>query len=275
MKPHIKATVVNKWRYRDKAKDIADVVSAIESHTDSDIIVFPESCLVGFASKQDYESTIHVLQQLSTQHELLICIGLDEPSESPSPEKPCYNAAFLIDGQKIHKYRKMHLVWDEPDTTQPSDLGFPVFDTRLGKIGMLICYDNVLPESMRCLALQGADIICKVSAWPAAAEELWDLFTRARARENQVFVLAANDCSQQTYDDEGKGTAQIKFCGNSRVVDPMGQVLVNIAHDEQPFSCATVTLKAECLDSVQTMYGPNTNPLQSRRPEYYQRLSKP
>ena len=275
MKEKVKATIVNKWRYRNIDKDFLDVVNAIEENKDSELIVFPECCLVEFKGRKDYEHKINRLKDISLKYEIIICSGLEEPVyPTDASRNILYNSAFLIEGNQLHKYRKIHLVWDEPLTTHYGDLGFPVFDTKIGKIGVLICYDNLLPESMRCLKLKGAEIICLVSAWPNTAVEQWDLFTRARARENQVFLIASNDCSQQVYDDEGKGSLEVKYCGNSRIVDPFGKVLVNIDYDEQPFTFATITIESKRLEEIQEFYGPNTNPMKSRRPEFYQIISE-
>jgi predicted amidohydrolase len=271
MKKQVIATVVNKWRYRQIDKDYADVVHAIERNQQADIIVFPESCLVEFKDKADYQQKINGLQALSEQYNIIICIGLDEYNPV-CPDKP-YNAAFLIEEQHIHIYRKVHLVWDEPQTHTAGNLGFPVFNTSIGKIGVLICYDNVLPESMRCLALKGAEIICKISAWPLSALELWTLFNRTRARENQVFLLASNDCSQQRYDNDAKGAFEIEYAGHSCIVDPFGDVLVNITDATQPFSDASVQLDAEKLETVKSFYGSNTDPFKSRLPTEYKAIT--
>ena len=275
MKEKVKVTIVNKWRYRNIDRDFLDVVNAIEENQDSDIIVFPECCLVEFKGRKDYEDKINRLKDISRKSEIIICVGLEEPVDPTDAKKKIfYNSAFLIEGNKLHKYRKIYLIWDEPKTTHYGELDFPVFETKIGKIGVLICYDNVFPESMRCLKLKGAEIICKVSAWPTTALEHWDIFTRARARENQVFLIASNDCSKQVYEDEGKGSLEVKYCGNSRIVDPFGKVLVNIDSERQPFDLATITIESKRLEEIKDFYGPNTNPMESRRPEFYQIISE-
>ena len=67
-----------------------------------------------------------------------------------------------------------------------------VIDTHLGKIGLLICYDLRFPEIARCLMLKGAEILVISAAWPLERIEHWRILLRARAIENQLFVIAAN-----------------------------------------------------------------------------------
>ena len=192
MKSKVIATVVNKWRFRDIEKDFADIINAIEQNKASDIIVFPEICLSNFKNEKDYTNKIRQLKRLSKKYSTIVCIGIEEFTRSR-----LYNSAFLINGNKVNKYRKVHLVWDEPKYYKHGNLKFPVYETRIGKIGMLICYDNEFPESMRCLRLNGAEIICMPSGWPTKISEYWDMLTKTRPRENQVFLLASNDFNQR------------------------------------------------------------------------------
>lgn len=116
-----------------------------------------------------------------------------------------YNTALILDpnGRVVGKYHKVQLPPVEQLLTTPgSDL--PVFDTDLGRIGMLICYDMMTPEVARCLALQGADILC----WPSLGYGWWDEagdFTlRSRAHDNQVTILGAlptHSCIVNPYGD--------------------------------------------------------------------------
>ena len=275
MKKGIRATVVNLWRTRQLDRDFDHVVQAVEqSSGSSDLIVFPERSLVGFRDRKDCEARLDGLKALSRRLGILVCVGLEEPREGARiPRLLPYNAAVLIEGDTVHTYRKNHLVWDEPEESEPGNLGFPVFHTALGKVGILICYDNEFPESMRCLKVQGAEIVLLPAVWPAAYLEFWDLYTRVRARENQVFLVAANDCSTQpcTFLE---GTSFIEYGGNSRIVDPLGRVLANVDVPEKPYSSATVLLDPAVFGEVKHCLGPNTDPWANRRPELYKDLSR-
>jgi predicted amidohydrolase len=275
MKEGTRATVVNLWRTKELDQDFDHVVQAVEeSKGSTDLIVFPERSLVGFRNREEYEDRLKGLKALSRRLGMLICVGAEEPQGGKRGTGPLpYNAAVLIEGDTVHTYRKNHLVWDEPEESEPGNLGFPVFDTAVGKVGVLVCYDNEFPESMRCLKVQGAEIVLLPAAWPVAYLEFWDLYTRVRARENQVFLLAANDCSTQPCPFL-EGSSFIEYGGNSRIVDPLGQVRVNIDGREKPFTRATLTLDAHAFCEVKRILGPNTDPWANRRPGLYKELCR-
>lgn len=275
MKEGLQATVVNLCRTRQLDRDFDHVVQAMEQCSgSSDLIVFPERTLVSFRDREDYETSLDRLKTLSRRLGLLICVGVEEPREGGRTTGLLpYNAAVLIEGDTVHTYRKNHLVWDEPEESEPGNLGFPVFDTAVGRVGMLVCYDNEFPESMRCLKIQGAEIVLLPAAWPVAYLAFWDLYTRVRARENQVFVLAANDCSTQPCSFL-EDVSWIEYGGNSRIVDPLGRVLVNIDASERPFVSATMPLDPAAFHEVKRCLGPNTDPWSNRRPELYKDLSR-
>lgn len=116
-----------------------------------------------------------------------------------------YNTAVLFDrsGKVVGKYRKTHLPPIERLMLTPGD-SLPIFDTEIGRIGILICYDMMAPEVIRCLALQGADMIC----WPSLGYGWWDeagdFTVRSRAHDNQVYLLGAlpsNSCIVSPYGD--------------------------------------------------------------------------
>jgi predicted amidohydrolase len=120
--------------------------------------------------------------KLARQHDLYIVVGLIERAEHL-----VYNVAVLMgpDGQLVGKYRKASLPRSEIDGgVQPGD-SYPVFETRFGKVGMMVCYDGFFPEVARALTNHGAEVI----AWP-----VWGcnpLLARARACENHVYVVSS------------------------------------------------------------------------------------
>lgn len=139
-----------------------------------------------------------------------------------------YNSAVCVSGGRVlGNHRKVHQPLSE-HTTYDAGTGFAAFDTPVGRLGMLICYDKAFPESARALAMDGAEIVVCVSAWPRSrtnpaedlAEDRWtrrfDLFDRARALENQIVWLSANQ----------SGTfGNLHFVASAKVVDPGGEVL--------------------------------------------------
>jgi predicted amidohydrolase len=127
----------------------------------------------------------------------------------------------------LGNHRKVHQPLGE-DASYSSGDRFHAFDTPVGRLGMMICYDKAFPESARALALDGAQIGVCVSAWPGSrtnaaadlAEDRWkrrfDLFDRARALENQIVWLSSNQAG---------AFGSLRFVGSAKVVDPGGAVL--------------------------------------------------
>ncbi|WP_099022693.1 carbon-nitrogen hydrolase family protein [Mycolicibacterium palauense] len=157
--------------------------------------------------------------------DLVIAIGFCELADDGQTR---YNAAALLDGGTVYgSYRKVHQPLGE-GMSYSAGTGYGVFDTPVGRVGLQICYDKAFPEAARIMALDGAQIIASLSAWPAArtatAENLQDdrwtyrfnLFDAARALDNQVFWVASNQ----------SGTfGSLRYVGNAKVVDPGGNVL--------------------------------------------------
>jgi predicted amidohydrolase len=139
-----------------------------------------------------------------------------------------YNTAVAVSGDGVlGVHRKVHQPLGE-NASYAAGTGFEAFDTPVGRLGMMICYDKAFPEAARTLALDGAEIVACLSAWPASrtmaspdlAQDRWtrrfDLFDRARALENQVVWVSANQA----------GTfGALRFVGSAKVVDPGGDVL--------------------------------------------------
>jgi predicted amidohydrolase len=178
-----------------------------------------------------------------------------------------YNAAPLIDptGSVVGKYIKTHL-FDAPDRTdirsgiRESDKvragdELPVFETSIGKIGVSVCSDLRFPEVYRVLSLKGAQVIVCASAFLSPRFDHWEFFLRARAAENQAFVVASGQ-----YGVEPK--SGIGFVGRSMIVDPWG-VVVATAPDTE--CCITATIDLDFIDEIRGRY-----PLMDqRRPSLY------
>lgn len=139
-----------------------------------------------------------------------------------------YNTAAAVTGDGVvASYRKVHQPLGESLYYEAGD-DLMAFDSPVGRMGLLICYDKAFPEAARALALDGAEVIACISAWPASrtatagelADDRWthrfNIFDQARGLENQVVWLAAN----QT------GTfGSLRFVGNAKVVGPGGEIL--------------------------------------------------
>jgi beta-ureidopropionase len=142
-----------------------------------------------------------------------------------------YNTAAVIDadGRYLGKYRKTHLpqvkgFW-EKFYFRPGNLGYPVFDTAVGRIGVYICYDRHFPEGWRALGLAGAQIVFNPSATSRGLSRyLWNLEQPAAAVANEYFVGAINRVGIEPLGDND-------FYGGSYFADPRGQLVGEAASD--------------------------------------------
>lgn len=162
-----------------------------------------------------------------------------------------HNTAAVIgtDGSVLGIYRKMHIPDDplyyEKFYFTPGDLGFPNFDTRYGRIGVQVCWDQWYPEGARLSSLRGANILFYPTAigWhPSEKAEFgpaqfdaWRTVQRAHAIANGIFVVAVNRIGF-----EGPPESGIEFWGGSFVADPFGQVIAEAPTDKEE------TLVVEC-----------------------------
>ena len=182
-----------------------------------------------------------------------------------------YNTAVVIDadGTNLGKYRKHHIpnlpqFW-EKFYFRPGNLGYPVFDTAVGKIGVYICYDRHFPEGARALGLNGAEIVLIPSATSRGLSEyLWKIEQPSHAVANGYFVGTINRVGIEA--DLGDDD----FYGQSYFVDPRGQYVgdVGSAHDED--------LIVRDLDMDKIMEVRNTWQFyRDRRPDAYDDLTRP
>ncbi len=153
------------------------------------------------------------LSELSRELSLVVVGSLPEAHGDK-----VFNTAYLLDrGTLAGSYRKMHLfsLMGEDRALDSGD-SFLVADTSAGRIGVMICYDLRFPELARRLALEGADIIVVPGEWPKPRDEHWRVLLRARAMENQLFVIAANCCGV---------VGKLDFFGMSMLIGPKGEIL--------------------------------------------------
>jgi predicted amidohydrolase len=198
--------------------------------------------------------------------DMVVTAGYCELADDETGRDRLFNSVVCVHGDGVlGNHRKVHQPLGEGASY---DRGgeFTAFDTPVGRLGMLICYDKAFPESARTLALGGAEIITCVSAWPGSrtnqaadlAGDRWlhrfDLFDRARALENQVVWLSAN----QT------GTfGSLRFVASAKVVGPGGEVLATTGLTDG-MAVAELDVTAELAAARRSM-----GHLGNRRPEAY------
>ncbi len=167
-----------------------------------------------------------------------------------------HNTAAVLDADGTLKgiYRKMHIP-DDPAYYEkfyftPGDLGFRAFDTRVGTIGTLVCWDQWYPEGARLTALQGANVLFYPTAigWhpaekaPHGAEQLdaWRTIQRSHAIANGCWVAAVNRVGLERLDGQGAG---IEFWGHSFIADPFGVVVAEAPADKEALLIVEVDLE--------------------------------
>jgi N-carbamoylputrescine amidase len=183
---------------------------------------------------------------------------------------------FDADGSTLGLYRKMHIPDDplffEKYYFTPGDLGFRVFDTRFGRVGVLVCWDQWFPEAARLTALQGAEVLIYPTAigWHprekaehgAAQRDAWTLIQRSHAVANGIFVAAVNRVGH-----EGPADGGLEFWGSSFVSDPFGVFLAQAGESE-------IVLTATCERSRLEDVRRNWPFLRDRRIDAYGDLTK-
>jgi len=220
----------------DKAENIKKVEREVTKakQQGAELVIFPELSLTGYTMRdQIYElaetipgHSTTVLEKLAKKTGTYIVFGMPELSEKT--QATIYNAAVLVGPNGfIGKYRKMYLpthsVFEEKRYFRPG-YQTAVFETELGKIGLIICYDIFFPEVSRLTRLKGAQLIVCISASPATRRTFFETLTAARAIENTAFLAYVNLVGIE----DG-----LQFWGGSRLVGPNGKTLVQAKYDEE------------------------------------------
>ena len=204
----------------------------------AELVVFPESALGGYL----YEGVLPGMPDPIGPPAALAPAGpeIEELARIAGPTVLCvgyteagaggerYSSAVCVSGDGVlGRQRKVHLPPGEKGSFA-AGRGFAAFDTPLGRVGMLVCYDKVFPEAARQLSLDGAGIIASLAAWPQCRlrpaswsrndrqTRHFNLLDQARALENQVVWVSANHTGR---------FGRLRFPGQAKVVDPDGRVL--------------------------------------------------
>jgi predicted amidohydrolase len=197
------------------------------------LLALPEACLGGYLTSLDGDAASgppalaldgpEIARLATLAGEMVVTAGYCELAGGQ-----LYNSVACVTGDGVlGNHRKVHQPLSEGSSYRRGD-EFAAFDTPVGRLGMMICYDKAFPESARALALDGAQIVTCVSAWPASrtnaaadlAADRWtmrfDLFDQVRALENQIVWVSANQ----------SGTfGSLRFVASAKVVGPGGEVL--------------------------------------------------
>ncbi|HVP26382.1 MAG TPA: carbon-nitrogen hydrolase family protein [Candidatus Bathyarchaeia archaeon] len=233
------------------------------------LIIFPELSLTGYVIRdQLYEMaetipgpSTDTITNLAKKTKTYIIFGMPELSEKT--QATIFNTAVLVGPQGvIGKYHKMYLpthsMFEEKRYFRPGYQA-ATFDTELGKIGLIICYDVFFPEVCRLTRLKGAQLIVCISASPAVRRAFFETLTTARAMENTAFLAYVNLVGVE----DG-----LQFWGGSRLLGPQGKILAKAKYDEEDMIIGEVDYSD--LRSVE----PFVPALRDLRPELFDKLKE-
>jgi predicted amidohydrolase len=218
---------------RDVGPGLTAIASVVEKARDrgAALVVLPECALGGYPCDGEDLGPERALsldgpeirQLVEIAGPTVLCAGFTEAADDTA-----YSSAVCVTGDGIlGHHRKVHLPPSEVGTFAAGS-GFRTFDTPVGRMGMLLCYDKVFPEAARALALDGAEIVASLAAWPTCRFQparrvpndrqtrQFNLLDQARAVENQVIWVSANQAGR---------VGRLRFMGQAKIVDAEGQVL--------------------------------------------------
>jgi predicted amidohydrolase len=256
----------------------------------ADLVVFPETSLQGYPAvlTRGHEAEIlgavyeaaepldgpRVTELAGAARDLGLHVIFGMTERGPRPGL-MYNTTVLAGPEGvIGTYRKVHVgITEQIIWSRGRD--WPVFDTPLGRIGMLICYDQAWPESCRELTLRGAELLVMSTAWSLRAEEAapetalsvehYLLYGRARAVENSRWFISSNFTGP---------LGGLNFFGHSQVIDPLGNVVAATgAKPEQSMAVAEIDVRGGIEAAQARSRGPRL--WRDRRPETYTHLTLP
>jgi len=243
-----------------------DIVEAHVASQACELLVLPELALLGyqFLSQEEVAgvaeeipdgSTTRRLVELARARRMFIIAGLPERHG-----EHLYNSAILVGPAGfLGLYRKTHLFFEETLFFSPGNTGFQVWDIGPVKIGILICFDWVFPESARTLALKGAELLCHPSnlVLPHCPDAMV-----TRCLENRVFGLTANRIGRE----RRGGKPPLTFIGKSEIVAPSGEILYRASADQPEYVVRPIDIKEAQTKSL----NPYNDLFGDRRPEWYQ-----
>jgi len=264
-------------RYENKENILRMIDKAADVHPQ--LMILPEcaypayyiSPLMVKNSLEFQKSTLELISEVKQRAKLYKCYIALGIVETDQIKNIFYNSALLInpEGQEIIRFRKSYL-WHFDSRWFCAGDQYPVFETEFGKVGMFICADGRLPEIVRCLSLQGADILIDLTNWVTSGFEK-EIFSNpqveymipTRALENRVWIIASNKV--------GMEAKSILYCGKSAVFNPDGQIAKIASSCQEEILFYEISLEEALDKSIDNQI----NIINDRRPELYSELIQP
>lgn len=253
-------------RVRENAERIIDGIRHANKEG-TKFIVYPECALTGYCFSSEEEAkeaaisldsdAIRSIEEACRELGVVAVVGFAEKRGEYLHNSA---AVFAPEGLK-GVYRKTHLPCLGLDRFVKAGDELKAFETPTGKIGVLICYDIRVPEAVRALSLQGAEIVVLPTNWPEGASAASDIICPARAIENGIFVVASNRVGEE------KG---FRFIGKSKIIAPNGEILASAEHANEETIFADVDVSKARNKHVIRIPGEYEYDLfASRRPDLY------
>ena len=255
----------------DKAGNIKKIeqITTRARKQGAELVVFPELSLTGYVLRDEIYGLAEPIPGPATEavakiaQKANVYIVLGMPELCGKAEATIHNTAVLVGPEGlVGKYQKMYLpthsVFEEKRYFRPGYQA-AAFDTRLGRIGLIICYDIFFPEVSRLVRLEGARLLVCISASPATRRAFFETLTVARAMENAAFLAYVNLVGIE----DG-----LQFWGGSRLVGPNGRILVRAKYDDEDTVMGTVNYAD--IRPVETF----VPTLRDLRPELFDKLKE-
>jgi predicted amidohydrolase len=252
---------------------MSEMISKIASQHRVDLIVFPELVTSGYelgvrftdVAQRVPGPTINLIAQRANDYGIYVAFGLPTKEKV---ESVLYNSAVMVgpEGDLVEVYNKTHLRGEERMAFREG-YRLSVAETEVGNIGLMVGYDLAYPEVARSLTLEGAEIILVLANWEAANADEWKTYLRARAYENNVYMVGVNRVGEDV---------TLTFGGGSMVVGPRGEEYATLETNtdattgapQEGFSIAKIDLDAVRKNREEFQF------MQTRQPAVYRSIVK-
>jgi predicted amidohydrolase len=214
------------WENKEKNKE--KIISLLSNSEKTDLLVFPEMTLTGFTMKssefaEDIEGdSIYFFKKIAVDYNTNVIAGYIERDNTK-----IYNTLVHIDrkGQELSSYRKMHpfsCSGEDKNFVRGTEIKTTMIDGW--KTGLSICFDLRFPELYRYYAIDKVAMIINIASWPETRIEHWKTLLKARAIENQCFVIGVNRVGTDP---------TLNYTGCSNIIDPMGKEIFGLINEER------------------------------------------
>jgi predicted amidohydrolase len=251
-------------------RNLATVTEGLRAATEegAELVVLPEMWTTSFL-KEPTDDDIrrsnaaeHALLELSKELKMMVIGSAPEVSDGRY-----FNRARIFDcGEVLGTYRKIHMFSPNAEDRYMTPGSQPlVVDTRLGRIGVVMCYDIRFPELTRYYFHCGVQVLAVPAQWPEARADHWRTLIRARAIENQSYVIG---CNRIGTEGALRNDDNFVFPGDSRIIDPMGDVIAAANGDDQPIIAEISLRRCQSMHRILPVH-------EDRQPDAYRNIWLP